>query len=175
MKCTEFHPFLSQKAGGRIVFGGGKPTKNNSPKEGELNSGKKEMVMKIEHVGYMVQDPIRVAEWYCANLGFKVVRGMQTTPFTHFLADNSGNVMVEIYNNPAAQVPDYASMDPLVLHLAFDTVGEAIETVRDRLINAGATLYSDLVLTPAGDQLIMLRDPWGMAVQLAKRKQPMIK
>lgn len=130
--------------------------------------------MKIEHVGYMVQDPIQVAQWYCDHLGFKVARGMTTSPFTHFLADGSGKVMVEIYNNPAAQVPDYAAMDPLVLHLAFDTGSEAIETVRDRLLGAGATIYSDTATTPAGDQLIMLRDPWGMAVQLAKRKQPMI-
>ncbi len=130
--------------------------------------------MKIEHVGYMVQDPIQVARWYCDHLGFTVAREMQTTPFTHFLVDGSGRVMVEIYNNPAAQVPDYAAMDPLVLHLAFDTGDEAIEAVRDRLLAAGATLYSDLSVTPAGDQLIMLRDPWGMAVQLAKRKRPMI-
>jgi len=130
--------------------------------------------MKIEHVGYMVQKPIEVAAWYCQNLGFKVARSMQTTPFTHFLVDGSGAVMVEIYNNPAASVPDYASMDPLVLHLAFNVSDETIEEVRDRLIAAGAMVYSNLAVTPAGDQLIMLRDPWGMAVQLAKRKEPMI-
>lgn len=130
--------------------------------------------MKIEHVGYMVLDPIKVTSWYCQYLGFRVARSMHTTPFTHFLVDSSGTVMVEIYNNPAASVPDYASMDPLVLHLAFSVDDEAIVAVRDRLLAAGATLYSDLVVTPAGDQLVMLRDPWGMAVQLAKRNAPMI-
>jgi glyoxylase I family protein len=130
--------------------------------------------MKIEHVGYMVQDPIRVAEWYCRNLGFRVARGMQVSPYTHFLVDGGGNEMLEIYNNPAAQVPDYVAMDPLVFHIAFDIGGEAIEGVRDRLLSGGATLYSDLAVTPAGDQLIMLRDPWGLAIQLAKRKAPMI-
>jgi catechol 2,3-dioxygenase-like lactoylglutathione lyase family enzyme len=39
--------------------------------------------MKIEHVGYMVQDPLRVADWYCRNLGLGVARGMQVSPFTH--------------------------------------------------------------------------------------------
>jgi glyoxylase I family protein len=130
--------------------------------------------MKIEHAGFMVQNPIQVAEWYCQNLGFRVARGMQVSPFTHFLADASGNVMLEIYNNPAAQVPDYAAMDPLVFHVAFDIGGEAIDAVRDRLLAAGATLYSDLGVTPAGDQLVMLRDPWGLALQLARRKNPMI-
>jgi glyoxylase I family protein len=130
--------------------------------------------MRIEHIGYMVENPMQVARWYCDNLGFKMTREMHTSPFTHFLTDGSGNVMVEIYNNPSAAVPDYAAMDPLVLHLAFDTGSEAIESARDRLLAAGATIYSNLGVTPAGDQLIMLRDPWGMAVQLAKRKEPMI-
>jgi glyoxylase I family protein len=130
--------------------------------------------MKIEHIGTMVQDPIQVAQWYCQNLGFRVARGMQVSPFTTFMVDASGSGMLEIYNNPAAQVPDYASMDPLLFHVAFDIGAETIEAVRDRLLAAGATLYSDLALTPAGDQLVMLRDPWGMAVQLAKRKIPMI-
>jgi glyoxylase I family protein len=130
--------------------------------------------MKIEHIGTMVQDPIQVAQWYCQNLGFRVARGMQVSPFTTFMVDASGNGMLEIYNNPAARVPDYASMDPLLFHVAFDIGSETIETVRDRLLAAGATLYSDLALTPAGDQLVMLRDPWGMAVQLAKRKTPML-
>ncbi len=130
--------------------------------------------MKIEHIGYMVQDPIQVAGWYCQHLGFRVARGMQTSPFTHFLVDESGNGMLEIYNNPAAGVPDYASMDPLVLHIAFDTGQESIEGVRDRLLEAGAVLFSELGVTPAGDRLVMLRDPWGMAIQLAQRKVPMV-
>lgn len=130
--------------------------------------------MKIEHVGYMVEDPIRVAEWYCAHLGFRVARGMQVSPFTHFLVDSAGQSMLEIYNNPAAQVPDYAALDPLVLHVAMDVGEEGIETVRDRLLAAGASLYSDLTLTPAGDQLIMLRDPWGLALQLARRMNAML-
>jgi catechol 2,3-dioxygenase-like lactoylglutathione lyase family enzyme len=130
--------------------------------------------MKIEHVGYMVQDPLQVAAWYCQHLGFRITRGLQTSPFTHFLLDSAGTSMLEIYNNPAAQVPDYASMDPLVLHIAFEVSAEALESARDRLLAAGCTLYSDLGVTPAGDQLVMLRDPWGLALQLARRKQPFL-
>jgi catechol 2,3-dioxygenase-like lactoylglutathione lyase family enzyme len=130
--------------------------------------------MKIEHIGYMVQAPLQVVEWYCQNLGFRVIRGMQVSPFTHFLVDSDRKGVLEIYNNPAALVPDYASMDPLVFHVAFEIGGESIGDTRDRLLAAGATLYSDLAVTPAGDQLIMLRDPWGMSIQLAKRNIPMV-
>ncbi len=130
--------------------------------------------MKIEHVGYMMQDPVAAAAWYCANLGFRVARGQQTSPFTHFLVDGSGTVMLEIYNNPAAGVPDYAVMDPLDFHIAFNVSGETIEAARDRLLAAGASLHSNLGVTPAGDQLVMLRDPWGVPIQLAARKNPMV-
>jgi hypothetical protein len=32
-----------------------------------------------------------------------------------------------------------------------------------------------LTTTPAGDSLVMLRDPWGIALQLVKRAQPMLR
>jgi len=36
---------------------------------------------------------------------------LRTVP-VRFLADATGQVMLEIYNNPQAKAPDYASMDP---------------------------------------------------------------
>lgn len=128
--------------------------------------------MRIEHLAYMTQDPPAVAEWYVEHLGFTIKRQMDESPFAYFLADGSGKVMLEIYNNPAATVPDYAAMDPLVLHLAF--VSADVEADRDRLIAAGATAEGDLLRADNGDVLAMLRDPWGFAIQLAKRGEPMV-
>jgi glyoxylase I family protein len=82
--------------------------------------------------------------------------------------------MIEVYNNPAAPLPDYHGLDPLVLHLAFDVEHEDILAVRDRLLAAGATIARDVVTTPAGDRLVMLRDPWGLAIQLAQRKEAFV-
>jgi catechol 2,3-dioxygenase-like lactoylglutathione lyase family enzyme len=128
--------------------------------------------MRIEHVGYMVLDPPRVARWYVEHLGFQVKRKMDESPFGHFLADSGGKVMIEIYNNPKAMVPDYASMDSLVLHLAFSV--DDVEAERKRLLQAGAKVEGQIQTTPAGDQLAMLRDPWGFAIQLCKRAEPMV-
>ena len=52
-------------------------------------------------------------------LGFRVVRKNNDPARTHFIADAPGKVLVEIYNNPAATVPDYASSTRCILHLAF--------------------------------------------------------
>lgn len=68
-----------------------------------------------------------------------------------------------MYCNPVDEVPDYASMNPLVLHLTF--VSEIPEEDRDRLMHAGAVCLKDDILAD-GSRLIMLRDPWGLAIQL---------
>ena len=128
-------------------------------------------MLSVEHVAWQVQDPVAVADWYVAHLGFKILRRTDDAAQTHFIADASGRAIVEIYNNSKAIVPNYASQDPLLLHLAFRTTNP-VES-RDALIKAGATIAEDLRTTPSGDQLIMLRDPWGFAIQLCKRAVPM--
>lgn len=130
------------------------------------------LMLQVEHVAWQVHDPAAVAAWYGANLGFKVLRKMDVAPFTHFLVDAGGRVVVEIYHNPAAAIPDYRSMNPLLLHLAF--ASDNPESDRDTLIKAGATIAEDAFITPAGDKLIMLRDPFGFAIQLCKRARPML-
>ena len=128
--------------------------------------------MKIEHVAYSVSEPAKVAAWYEKNLGFKIVRSMDTAPVMHFLADDSGKMLIEIYNNPAVKVPDYRAMDPLLLHLALVSTDPIKD--KERLLAAGATVAADYLKTPMGDELIMLRDPWGFAVQLCRRTKPMM-
>ena len=127
--------------------------------------------MRIEHFAYQVENPSAVGEWYCEHLGFMIKREADIPVPVRFLADESGAVMLEVYNNPTVKTPDYASMDPLILHLAF-TCSEVPETV-DRLTAAGAICLSTEE-TPAGDSLAMLRDPWGLAIQLCHRANPMV-
>ncbi len=127
--------------------------------------------MKIEHMAINVAKPLEMAAWYVEHLGMTVAFGLETAPYTHFLADSQGTVMLEIYINPPDQVPDYAAMDPLLLHMAF--VSEDPEADKNRLLKVGATPVQEVHLDD-GSHLIMLRDPWGLAVQLCKRAKPML-
>jgi glyoxylase I family protein len=129
-------------------------------------------MMRIEHLGYMVADPVKAARWYVDHMGFHVRRRLSQSPWTHFLADASGHVMLEIYNNPRVTVPDYAAMDSLVLHLAFSV--DDVRPARDKLLAVGASAEGEITVTDSGDQLAMLRDPWGMAIQLVRRADPMV-
>ena len=128
--------------------------------------------MKIEHFAVQVEHPAEAAQWYCEQFGFTVKRASDHPVPVRFLADASGAVMLEIYHNPAVSTPDYAAMDPLLLHLAF--VCPDVPNTVGRLQNAGATLVSGPEVLGNGDALAMLRDPWGLAIQLAQRAEPMI-
>ena len=131
-----------------------------------------EGVVKIEHVAYQVQDPPAFARWYAEHLGMTIKRVQPDPPYGHFLADDGDAVMLEVYNNPKVPVPDYPNIDPFLMHVAF-RVDEMAGT-RQQLIAAGATAVGEVQTTPAGDQLAMLRDPWGLPVQLVQRAVRMI-
>jgi catechol 2,3-dioxygenase-like lactoylglutathione lyase family enzyme len=127
--------------------------------------------MRIEHLALNVADPVAMAAWYGEHLGLKIVRRIAEAPYTHFLADSTGTMLLEIYNNPPDQVPPYAEMDPLLLHVAFISENPAVD--KAALLAAGATLVDDQHFDD-GSHLVMLRDPWGLAIQLCKRGVPML-
>jgi glyoxylase I family protein len=128
--------------------------------------------MRIEHVAFNVSDPLSMAKWYEANLAMRTVRSVGPPTHTQFVADASGQSLIEIYHNSNAPVPDYGRANPLVLHLAF--VVDDVRATRARLLQAGASAEGEMTVTDAGDELAMLRDPWGFAVQLVKRRNPML-
>ena len=127
--------------------------------------------MNIEHVALNVSDPIALADWYVKYLGMKIVRQVDVPPHTRFIADESGRTVLEVYRQKAP-VPDYASQDPMVLHVAF--IAPDIRGTRDRLLAAGATVAKDVHTIPEGDEMAFLHDPWGVVIQLVKRAKPLM-
>ncbi|MCR9293235.1 MAG: VOC family protein [bacterium] len=127
--------------------------------------------MQMEHFAINADDPAAMAKWYCEHLGMRVVREGPEPVCMRFLADASGRTVMEIYCNPPDQVPDYAAMNPLLLHLAFVT--SDVEATVARLVQAGARPEGEISVTPDGDRIAMLRDPWGFCIQFCKRAKPM--
>ena len=112
-----------------------------------------------------------MAAWYVEHLGMRVVRQSPDPPHIHFLADAAGRAVIEIYRNAGDAIPDYAAMNPIRFHIAFaatdpDAAGAALVTV-------GATFIDERTM-PDGSRLLMLRDPWGIPLQLCKRPTPLL-
>ncbi len=125
--------------------------------------------MKFEHFALNVPDARATARWYVDNLGLRVARQMDAAPYTSFLADDTGRVIVEFYTRTDAVIPDYAAAHPLCFHIAF--VSENNEVIRTKLVLAGADKGYEEIL-PDGSRLMMLRDPWGIPLQFCHRAKP---
>lgn len=125
--------------------------------------------MKFEHFALNVPDARAAARWWVDHLGLSVVRSNPDAPYTSFLADETGRVVVELYTNPGAAVPDYPAMPPLNFHTAF--VAPDARATRTRLERAGAALFKEEAL-PDGSVLVMMRDPWGVPLQFCQRAKP---
>jgi len=118
--------------------------------------------VKLEHVAIDVADPDSLIAWWCENLGFR-----RSAPHSAFIIDDSGTMGLEVYRTgetPAA--PDYKAMNSMTLHVAF--VSEDVKADADRLVAAGATLET-IKLDSPDFHMAILRDPWGVAIQLCKR------
>ncbi len=125
--------------------------------------------MKFEHFALNVPDVRAHAQWYVEHLDFTIARQRDDAPFMHFLADETGRIIVELYSNPKAPYPDYAAAHPLLFHIA--VVAPDAKAERGRLEKAGAKLFLEEP-QPDGSLLIMMRDPWGVPLQLCQRTKP---
>ncbi|MEQ8878355.1 MAG: VOC family protein [Cyclobacteriaceae bacterium] len=124
--------------------------------------------MKFEHFALNVTDPNAIADWYIKNLGAQIVHQVDNATQTKFLADDSGHVFLEIYNNPKGEFLKFEKLHVLGFHVAFVSRDSAKD--RDRLIREGATVVEE-VIPNEGSLLVMMRDPFGIPLQLCQRSK----
>jgi glyoxylase I family protein len=125
--------------------------------------------MKFEHFALNVPDARAQSKWYVDHVGFKILRQREEIPYTHFLADDTGRVVVELYTNTTQPFLNFSGNHPLLFHFA--VVAKEAIAERRRLEQAGATLLTEETL-PDGTILVMMRDPWNVPLQLCQRATP---
>lgn len=124
-------------------------------------------MLRLDHLALQHPEPEAVSAWLCLHIGLEVYRVSTSASRARFLKCPRTAVMLEIYRQPEVAVPDYASMPPAALHLAF--YADDIAAEGDRLVAAGATRAGEPGKNSAGDRFLMLRDPWGVPIQLVSR------
>jgi glyoxylase I family protein len=123
--------------------------------------------MRFEHTAYNVPEPVNQVKWYVENLGMKVLRANETAPFVHFISDSENRLTLEFYHSPNGPVPNYFEINVWTQHIAFNSSDIYAEIARLEL--AGAKQDGMMVEFPNGDQVVFIRDPWGLTLQLVKR------
>jgi len=125
--------------------------------------------MRFEHMALNVPEPAAMAAWYVEHCEMTIAMSQPDAPYTHFLADRVGQVCLEVYANPKSPCLDLAATAHLTLHIALQ-VADA-DTEKARLLAAGCT-HVETVDLPDGTILHMLRDPFGLCLQLCQRARP---
>jgi uncharacterized glyoxalase superfamily protein PhnB len=126
------------------------------------------MVGAFEHVALNVRDQKAVEDWYVANLGFKVLGS--NSAGAGFLADSSGRMVFELFSRTDVPYFNAESTHSLSMHIAYEC--DDVEAETEKLLQAGATEDIPLAVAPEGDKLVMLRDPFGITIQLINRANP---
>ncbi len=127
--------------------------------------------MWIEHVALDVPAPEATAKWWCENLGFHIKAKLPVPPYAIFIVNSSDCFAMELYRDPNTPfAPNYHKMSPDKMHIAF--ASNDLEGDLCRLTAAGATLVSRV--QNFGNELVMLRDPAGIPIQLVNRTTPLI-
>ena len=121
--------------------------------------GDAELVMKIEHTAYQVADPPAVARWYVEHLGLTIKRSQDASPLvTSCRPGRYGDVGVL----PPASPPRAGLLLGQFADSALAFWADDVPGTRARPLAAGATSVGEVVTTGEGDEVAMLRDPWGL-------------
>jgi glyoxylase I family protein len=127
---------------------------------------------RFEHIAVNVPEPKAMAQWYTANLGYRIVRESATPSYSAFIVDSANHLMFEIYHKTDQPLLDAGKIHHMAMHFAF--AADSILPVRDRLLKAGASLAEDIKTSASGDQVFTLRDPWGFSIQFVQRVKPFL-
>ena len=122
--------------------------------------------MVFEHFALNVADIKKRVGWFVTHLGLKVVVAKEKAPFMTFLADSTDRVIMELYQKEEEPLSNFKERQPATFHIAF--VSDDAEADKQRLMTEGATFVEE-VKREDGTHLVMLRDPWGMPLQLCER------
>jgi|SaaInlStandDraft_1057018.scaffolds.fasta_scaffold10921_3 catechol 2,3-dioxygenase-like lactoylglutathione lyase family enzyme len=124
--------------------------------------------MRIEHLAFNVKEAPAMISWYQEHLGMPIHFKSESPVYVAFLGEAPG--IMEIYNNPEKPYLDFKSLHQSAFHLAF--VSLDLKADIERLEKAGATLIDDDGMDKDGYGTPFLRCPFGLPIQLCRRRTP---
>jgi catechol 2,3-dioxygenase-like lactoylglutathione lyase family enzyme len=128
------------------------------------------MAYQIEHIGFSVRSPIEMAQWYERVLGFRIAfSAHDAKKAVAFVEDSSGHSVLELGQLPGIEPLCDVSTHPLQFHIAL--ASDDPQQDADYLVRNGASFIEECTIKRPGEQLLLLKDPWGNSIQLARRSR----
>jgi hypothetical protein len=126
--------------------------------------------MKIEHIGFLVPEPVSMRTWHNRHIGLEIIRMAGTDEDgVVFLRDTDSNTTIEFGRMQGYRPLDFNAFDPLQVHLAVECENPAeLASVSQK---AGATIVGESARNDYTNEKILVRDPWGFVLQLINRKR----
>jgi len=124
-------------------------------------------VRGVEHLGIVVARPADAAVWYREHLGFNVLRVGQEGDVAFIQCPATG-LILELIREGEVNAAVRSLTHPLQVHLAVRT--SAYESDLSRLLEAGAEFSMDCKTNDPEAKVCILKDPFGIFLQLAQRR-----
>ena len=127
------------------------------------------MFTGIDHPAIACYDVQRQINWYCNNLGMRVIARGETAALVGYGDDVRGGAMIELMAKkhdgpPPVEVPTHC---PGLRHLAL-RVGN-FDEAKKKLTAAGASFLGEPGKAVGGGQIQSFRDPEGNELQIVER------
>lgn len=119
----------------------------------------------LDHAAIAAHDPAGLADWYCENLGFRVLADNGKERPTRILA-GAGGGMIEMMPDDETPRPARDLFDPGISHLAIRVadLGAAVARLR-----AAGVRVAEPVSAAGGGQVASFPDPEGNILQVVER------
>jgi len=114
-----------------------------------------------------------MGKWYEENLGFKIIHTHgNDKDGVNFLYDEKSGFLLELFRSPDAGILEFSYMRPITFHLAIDckdplALAKQLESHGAKIIEGSHNIDHD-------SEKILIKDPWGMTLQLINRNKKLI-
>jgi catechol 2,3-dioxygenase-like lactoylglutathione lyase family enzyme len=130
------------------------------------------LFLSLDHPSIACYDVEGLAEWYCRNLGMRVIASNGRTPpsvIVGYDQSTTGGAMIEMMpaNDPGPRPETFTRMQPGIRHIAIRV--SDFDAACGKLKSLGVRFTTEIGEALGGGKTVLFRDPEGNELQLVER------
>jgi glyoxylase I family protein len=130
------------------------------------------LFLAIDHPSIASYDVEGLSEWYCRNLGMRVIASNGRTPpsvIVGYDESTNGGAMIEMMpaNDPGPRPETFTRMQPGIRHIAIRVSN--FDAAYEMLKSLGVRFTTEVGEALGGGKTVLFRDPEGNELQIVER------